>query len=93
MLDYTEDASEETLAARIAYYRKRAAEAEQEAKLTNSPELREAYLGLSRCLSRLAKKNARREYAHTTPKAELDSEFRHRGRDAASSLPRTPENR
>jgi hypothetical protein len=52
------DASEETLATRIAYYRKRAAEAEQEAKETNSPELRDAYLGLATCLSRLAKKNA-----------------------------------
>jgi hypothetical protein len=61
MGDASEDASEETLTARLAYYRKRAAEAEEEAGKAASSDLREAYIALARRLLQLAEKNAQPE--------------------------------
>jgi hypothetical protein len=58
MVKYIGDASEETLPARLAYYRKRATEAEQEAEKTTSSDVREAYIALARCLLHLVEKNA-----------------------------------
>jgi hypothetical protein len=57
----SDDASEETLTARLAYYRKRAAEAEQEAERATCLDLREAYIALARCLLQLVEKNAQQE--------------------------------